>query len=238
MLGRNRIAAACFALALVAIAPLRAEGTSRKLVVKADKRTGRLVTVSVAVKKSTPKPAPVEIARLVETAAKAHNVDPLLVHSVIQVESNYNPLAVSRAGARGLMQLMPATARELGVSDSFDPRQNIEAGVKYLKQLKDQYQDDRLALAAYNAGPGAVQKYKSVPPYPETREYVNRVGERYVEARKAAGIAPAVALEAAAPQAEPQAPVVEVPTEEKHPRLEQFLDEYGRLHLRTASPAD
>ena len=94
--------------------------------------------------------------------------------------------------------------------------------------------DLRLALAAYNAGPAAVQKYgKTVPPYPETRDYVQRVGERYEDARKAAGIAPAVALESA-PSETPQAPAV-VMTEEKHPRLEQYLDEYGRLHLRTVA---
>jgi hypothetical protein len=134
------------------------------------------------------------------------------------------------------MQLMPQTAKELGVRDSFDPQQNIEGGVRYLKQLKDLYHDDRLALAAYNAGPGAVdrsvQKYGDIPPYPETKDYVQRVGERYVEARKAAGIAPAVALPPAPPE-KPQAPLV-VPTEQKHPRLEQYVDENGLLHLRTA----
>jgi soluble lytic murein transglycosylase-like protein len=191
--------------------------------------------VAIPISKLAKRTPNADVAKMVDDAAKANHIDPLLIHSVIQVESNYNPFAVSSAGARGLMQLMPETARRLGVTDSFDPRQNIEAGVKYLKQLKDQYQDDKLALAAYNAGPGSVQKYKAVPPYPETRDYVQRVGERYVEARKAAGIAPAVALEPAAPQESPQAPVVlEVTTEEKHARLEQFLDEYGRLHLRTA----
>jgi soluble lytic murein transglycosylase-like protein len=237
MPGRNRIAAMCFGLALLILAPLHAESpAARKLVVRADRKTGRLVTVSVSATKAAAKyraPAP-QIAQMVSDAAKANDIDPLLVHSVIQVESNYDTYAVSSAGARGLMQLMPGTARDLGVTDSFDPRQNIEAGVKYLKQLKDQYQDDKLALAAYNAGPGSVQKYKAVPPYPETKDYVQRVGERYVEARKAAGIAPAVALQPEIPQVVPQAPVVlEVPTEEKHARLEQFLDEYGRLHLRT-----
>ena len=77
------------------------------------------------------------------------------------------------------MQLTPATARMLGVSNSFDPQQNIEAGVKYLKYLQSVYKDDRLALAAYNAGPGAVEKYKQIPPYPETQNYVNQVGKRY-----------------------------------------------------------
>jgi len=219
------------------MAPLHAEtATSRKLVVRADRRTGRLVTVAIPVIAPKTKTPSANIAQMVADAAKANDIDPLLVHSVIQVESNYNPYAVSSAGARGLMQLMPGTARDLGVTDSFDPRQNIEAGVKYLKQLKDQYPDERMALAAYNAGPGSVQKYRAVPPYPETRSYVQRVGERYVEARKAAGIAPAVALQPAAPQELPQVPEVSVVvvTEEKHARLEQFLDEYGRLHLRTA----
>src|SRR6185295_12225250 len=130
------------------------------------------------------------------------------------------------------MQLMPATARDLGVGNSFDPRENIEAGVRYLKQLQDLYQDDRLALAAYNAGPGAVQKFKTVPPYPETQAYVKRVGERYVEARKAAGVAPTVDP-ASTETTEASATSLSM-TEEKHPRLEHYVDEHGRLHLRTA----
>ncbi|MEP6962392.1 MAG: lytic transglycosylase domain-containing protein [Acidobacteriota bacterium] len=206
--------------------------TSTKFVVRADRRTGRLITVAVSnVPRPSAKPS-ASISQIVDEAAKANQVDPLLVHSIIQVESNYNQYAVSPKGARGLMQLMPPTARDLGVIDSFDPRQNIEAGVRYLKHLKDLYPDDRLALAAYNAGPGAVQRYKEVPPYPETKEYVNRVGERYVEAQRVAGLASAVALEPAPTEVTPQAPVVS--TEETHPKLEQYLDEYGRLHLRTA----
>jgi hypothetical protein len=215
-------------------ATLHAETSPRRFVIKADKRTGRLVTVAVSTVRSLRRPPPPAIAQMVADAAETHHLDPLLVHSVIQVESNYNPYAVSSAGAQGLMQLMPGTAKDLGVTDSFDPRQNIEAGVKYLKQLKDQYHDDRLALAAYNAGPGAVAKYKDVPPYPETQDYVERVGERYVEAKRAAGFAPAAApVPAVAPQQESQVPLA-VPTEEKHARLERFFDEYGRLHLRTA----
>ena len=159
---------------------------------------------------------------MVEKAARDNNVDPLLVHSIIQVESNYNPYAVSSQGAQGLMQLMPPTARDLGVSNSFDPRQNIEAGVRYLKYLQDLYKDDRLALAAYNAGPGAVQKYKWIPPYPETQDYVNRVGQHYGAAKKAA----------AQHLAEPAVPPVGV-MEETHPKLEPFVDAEGRLHLRT-----
>ena len=232
--GWNKVGILCL-LATAAILPARAESpTTKKLVIRADKRTGKLRTVAVPSVRPAAATPTVDVAHMVDAAAKANNIDPLLVHSVIQVESNYNPFAVSSAGARGLMQLMPSTAREFGVRDSFDPQQNIEAGVKYLKYLKDLYQDDRLALAAYNAGPAAVQKYgKTVPPYPETRDYVQRVGERYEDARKAAGIAPAVALESA-PSETPQAPAV-VMTEEKHPRLEQYLDEYGRLHLRTVA---
>jgi soluble lytic murein transglycosylase-like protein len=120
------------------------------------------------------------------------------------------------------MQLMPPTARDLGVNNRFDPRQNIEAGVRYLKYLQDLYKDDRLALAAYNAGPGAVEKYKAIPPYPETQDYVNRVGQQYGAAKKAA----------AQHLAEPAAPPVGV-TEERHPKLEPFVDAEGRLHLRT-----
>jgi soluble lytic murein transglycosylase-like protein len=166
-----------------------------------------------------------EISKLVEQTARAHDVDPLLVHSMIRVESNYNPSAVSPKGAEGLMQLIPSTARMLGVSDSFDPGQNIEGGVKYLKYLQGVYKDDRLALAAYNAGPGAVDKYKSIPPYPETQNYVKQVGKEYGVALKAAAANPP----------EPAVVSVETPqsTEEKHPQLEQFVDPDGRLHLRT-----
>ena len=201
-----------------------APATQKTLVVRADRRTGKLIR-SVAAVKSAPAsqstPA-INVAQIVDKAAHDNNVDPLLVHSIIQVESNYNPYAISSKGAQGLMQLMPPTARDLGVQDSFDPRQNIEAGVRYLKYLQDLYKDDRLALAAYNAGPGAVEKYKSVPPYPETRDYVNRVGQQYGAAKKAA----------AQHLAEPAAPPVGV-TEEKHPKLEPFVDAEGRLHLRT-----
>jgi soluble lytic murein transglycosylase-like protein len=204
-------------------------GSQEALVVRADRRTGKLVR-SVAPLKATSSDAAqgrrepsINITEMVEKAAHDHHVDPLLVHSIIQVESNYNPYAISPKGAQGLMQLMPPTARDLGVSDSFDPRQNIEAGVRYLKYLQDLYKDDRLALAAYNAGPGAVQKYKWIPPYPETQDYVNRVGEQYGAAKKAA----------AQHLAEPAVPPVGV-TEEIHPKLEPFVDAEGRLHLRNA----
>ena len=127
-----------------------------------------------------------DVHGLVAEAAKNFDVNPLLVDSVIQVESNYNPFAVSPKGAQGLMQLMPGTAQRFGVTDSFDPKQNIEAGVRYLKFLQDTFQDDRLAIAAYNAGEKAVAKYKDVPPYPETVSYVAKVGKKYGQAKRAA----------------------------------------------------
>ena len=108
--------------------------------------------------------------------AAANQVRPDLVRAVIQAESAFNPRARSHKGAMGLMQLMPATAAELGVTDPYDPDQNIRGGVTYLRTLLLKYsQDEELALAAYNAGPGAVQKYGAVPPYRETREYIARI---------------------------------------------------------------
>jgi len=107
--------------------------------------------------------------------AERERVDPKLVKSVMLVESNFNPRAVSRKGARGLMQLMPATARRFGVRDSFDPHENIRGGTAYLSDLLGMFGGDLVrTLAAYNAGEGAVQRYRGVPPYPETQEYVRR----------------------------------------------------------------
>ena len=112
----------------------------------------------------------------IRAAASRHGVDEAVVRAIIHAESAYNPRAVSRVGAQGLMQLMPATARRFGVTDSFDPAQNIGGGVQYLAWLLKRYQGDlTLAAAGYNAGEGAVDRYKGVPPYNETRRYVERV---------------------------------------------------------------
>jgi len=110
-------------------------------------------------------------------AAKKHRIDPALIAAVIQVESKGSPRALSRKGARGLMQLMPATARRLGVRSCFDPRENILGGTAYLAELADRFGESSvdLILAAYNAGEHAVDEYRGVPPYRETREYVRRV---------------------------------------------------------------
>jgi Transglycosylase SLT domain len=231
----------CSILALAA-SPMRASepisvsapGPERiTFVVRVDRRTGKLVRTAVPSKPVvTSKPSPA-ISTLVDDAARANHVDPLLVHSVIQVESNYNQYAVSPVGAEGLMQLMPQTARMLGVNNSFDAKENIEAGVRYLKSLQDQFKDDRLALAAYNAGPNAVERYKWVPPFKETQKYVEDVGKRYGEARKADAVEKTKSLTRSVPAPPVPDGQMMAAQEERHPKLEQFVDQDGRLHLRT-----
>ena len=128
-----------------------------------------------------PRPAPrpaaaASLARYVEDAAARHGVPASIVAAVIAVESEFNSRAVSQRGALGLMQLMPGTAALLGVRDAFDPRENVEAGARHLRDLLDRFANDvSLALAAYNAGPQAVIKHGGVPPYPETQAFVTRV---------------------------------------------------------------
>jgi len=121
--------------------------------------------------------------KLIRDAAARYNLDPTLIHSVIAIESNFDPKAVSRKNARGLMQLMPRTAELMGVKDSFDPGQNIDGGSHYLSDLLKKYKNDiTLALAAYNAGPDSVDRYgRRVPPYLETMKYVQRIAKTYAK---------------------------------------------------------
>jgi soluble lytic murein transglycosylase-like protein len=121
-----------------------------------------------------------DIDNAIQQAAARHNVDPNLVRAVVKVESNFNPNAVSRKGAMGLMQLMPSTARQLNVTNPFDPEQNVDAGVRHLKQLLESYGGDvTLTLAAYNAGSGAVARSAGVPHFAETQNYVRRITNLY-----------------------------------------------------------
>jgi soluble lytic murein transglycosylase-like protein len=124
--------------------------------------------------------SPQDIDSAIAMAAARHNVDPNLVRAVVKVESNFNPNAVSRKGAMGLMQLMPSTARSLNVKNPFDPQQNVDAGVRHLKQLLESYGGDvNLTLAAYNAGSGAVARSAGVPRFAETQNYVRRITNLY-----------------------------------------------------------
>lgn len=219
-------------------------------VVRADPRSGRLVrSVVVQPKVIAPKviqprvvndraaaearraaqslPPDAAVEELIDHAARKYNVDPNLVHAVVKVESNYNRLAVSRAGAEGLMQLVPSTARRFGVANTFDARQNIEAGVRYLKYLQTLYGNNmRLVLAAYNAGEGAVGRFQGIPRYRETESYVYQVGRRWGELnRSRKPEAPKKAAPAAAPAA--------VAAEGEHRPVESVVDAEGRIHLRT-----
>lgn len=116
---------------------------------------------------------------LIEQASQANNVDPKLFTAVIEAESDFDPNCRSKTGAMGLSQLMPDTAKSLGVTDPFNPQQNLMGGAKYLRQMLDQFGAIEPALAAYNAGPGAVHKFGGIPPYDETKAYVAKIMERY-----------------------------------------------------------
>ena len=201
------------------------------LVVRSDARTGRLVRSLVRPGHSTsdkaapqiewpiePAEAPPALVRMVDAIAERHAVDRDLVHSMIRVESNYNPLAVSDKGALGLMQLIPSTARRFGVLDSFNPAQNVEGGVLYLKYLLDHYNgNQRMALAAYNAGEGTVERFGGVPPFAETRSYVKRVGKE---------------LDQTKAKQQHKTEISAKPAEEFNP-IRQFMDVMGRTYYKT-----
>lgn len=161
-------------------------------------------------------PVPWNIEEAVVRIAAEHSLSPQLIHSVIKVESNYNPYAVSNKGALGIMQLVPDTARRFGVKNVFNPVENIQGGARYLRYLLDLFDGSYpLALAAYNAGEAAVARYGGIPPFPETRNYVVLVGRQLELAKRAADAKQARQEQIARaqnPQPEPQGPahIVEV----------------------------
>ena len=158
-----------------------------KSVVHADTHSGRLIRATVVARPATPAPEAAEMAGIIDKIAAEQGVEAPLAQSVARAESNYDPFAISPKGAQGLMQLEPSTARRFGVSNSFDPEENVRGGVKYLKFLLDYYQGDYTkAVAAYNAGEKAVDRYRGTPPYAETRDYVARVSKNLKTARQKA----------------------------------------------------
>jgi hypothetical protein len=201
-------------------------------VVRADSRTGRLVRSFVPRVGSGRQPSKGasaisgQLTQTVERIARQNQVSPELIHSVIRAESNYDPYAVSPKGALGLMQLIPSTARRFGVSDVFDPVDNIQGGARYLKYLLGLYKGDKaLALAAYNAGEGAVSRYGGVPPFAETRNYVNQVRQRLQETaapNETSGPVPAVQRS--------EAKTAETSPANVYNRIREVTEADGRVH--------
>jgi len=196
-------------------------------VVRSDQHSGRLIRSVVSLEQApveTAQPAiQADVASLINQIALEQGVEDALVHSVIRAESNYNPRAVSPKGALGIMQLIPSTARRFGVTNAFDPKENIQGGVRYLRFLLDYYNNDYpKAIAAYNAGEGAVDKYHGVPPYPETQSYVIRVARNLKTARQVR-----------AKQAPAAAETAPVQTAETHRPIQTSIGEDGLVYYRT-----
>jgi soluble lytic murein transglycosylase-like protein len=164
---------------------------------------------------STPEPEAQSYDEIIEKYADHYQLDPSLIRSIIETESGFNPKAVSSKGARGLMQLMPATAERLGVKNSFDPEQNIQAGIKHFRFLMDTFDNNlELSLAAYNAGENLVQRLGRVPQIKETRDYIQSVTKRYGKSEHN----------------------VQAKQDVLHPPAFRFMDESGILHLTNIPP--
>ncbi len=160
-------------------------------------------------------PDSLSVDAIIEKYAKYYSLDPSLIRSIIKTESGFNPQAVSSKGARGLMQLMPETAKRLGVENSFDPEQNIHGGVKHFRSLLDAFDNDLvLSLAAYNAGENLVQRLGRVPEIKETRDYIQSVTKLYGKSDLN----------------------IQAPEDTKHPPAFQFYDDSGTLHLTNIPP--
>jgi soluble lytic murein transglycosylase-like protein len=202
------------------------DAVRRAYTVAVDGRSGRLVRVPVktaAPSRSLVPTAPLAkepLEQAIDRAAEDQGIHPSFVHAVIRAESNYNPGAISPKGAQGLMQLMPQTARRFGVKNSFDPLDNLQGGVRYLRFLLDTYGDAGLTLAAYNAGEGAVDRYRGVPPYSETREFVRRVNRFYGSKREQASV-----------RTTPAAPAKKI----EGPQIYWYRDGAGNVHYTTAA---
>lgn len=193
-----------------------------KSVVRVDARTGKLTRIVTA-----PPSAPIPretLDPIIDRIAEEQGVEAPLVHSVIQAESNYSAAAVSPKGAQGIMQLIPETAKRFGVANSFDPAENIEGGVKYLRFLLDYFHGDYArAIAAYNAGEKAVDRYKGVPPYAETQNYVNHVAKSLRNEREKQTVRPAANIK-----------ISEHPTSvETNPSITASVGSDGRVYYRT-----
>ena len=209
------------------------DGVRLAYTVAVDGRSGRLVRVPVktvaperlargesrpATGAATRPIAKEPLEQAIDRAAEGQGIHPSFVHAVIRAESNYNPGAISPKGAQGLMQLMPQTARRFGVKNSFDPLDNLQGGVRYLRFLLDTYGDAGLTLAAYNAGEGAVDRYRGVPPYSETRQFVRRVNRFYSSKREQASV-----------RTTPAAPAKKI----AGPQIYWYRDGAGNIHYTT-----
>lgn len=217
------------------------------LVVRPDAHTGKLVRSAVVAprivppkpvapapepvenpapekKAPAPLPAPGTLREAIDQIAAQHALPSSLLHSVIKVESNYNPYAISPKGAQGLMQLIPSTARRFGVTNVFNPVENIKGGARYLRYLLDYFHGDYpKALAAYNAGELNVVRYGGIPPFSETRNYVIQVGRRLAELQ-------ATTPAQAQPAREPERQTVEVKPVEVHNRIHEMVDAGGKIY--------
>jgi hypothetical protein len=231
VVGRESLKRQALGLGVLVLAVSAAYAGSRMSVEELMASVNLLESAEETVERVAEEPAPkrIEIDNHIEEVASQHGVAPKLVAAIVAVESQFNPRAVSRRGAEGLMQLMPATAAYLDVDDPFDPRDNIDGGVRHLKRLMKRFHNDLpLVLAAYNAGEQAVINHRGIPPYRETRQYVVRVLRRYDR-----DAARAVAKQLAAPKKKPAPPAPPAP-----PRMARVMYVMPDvLATRAAAPA-